>query len=444
MENRNGVQIAVIGAGPAGLFASEALVAKGFGVALFNRDIKPGGLAEYGIFPDKYKLKNGLRNQFASILGSERISYYGNIHIGIKEAVTLNMLFGWGFSAVLVACGAQGIKSLKLPGEDLAGVYHAKDLVYHYNALPPYSEKIFDFGNKTAIVGAGNVMADISHYLTKYSSVEEITVLIRRGPGEVKFDKKEALSFISYLDLNAYEREMERVSAQMANLGQDVVAIKGKLLTDYSNAVPKEREVNIRFRFLASPKRMVSKEDNRVTTLEYEDNALYLEDGEVKARGTGKLNSINLDSVIFAIGDSVLDEMGLPMDKFGFCHAKNPRYPIEGDSYEVEDPQTGEPITGIFLAGWSRNPSTGLVGTARKDGVRAASAISQFLDNQSLRNGIDPSTVLERLKGENCLAVTKDHLLLLESAEKKQAAQRGLEEYKFATNDEMLKIMGLG
>ncbi len=444
MENTNKLQIAVIGAGPAGLFASEALAAKGFGVALFNRDIKPGGLAEYGIFPDKYKLKNGLRNQFMSILNSERIAYYGNIHIGKNESVDLNMLFDWGFSAVLVACGAQGIKSLKIPGEDLLGVYHAKDLVYHYNNLPPYSERKFDFGKKTAIVGAGNVMADICHYLTKYSSVEEIVVLIRRGPGEIKFDKKEALSFISYLDLPAYDQEIERVSAQMVKLGQDVDSIKAKLLVDYSKAEPKEREVNLRFRFLASPKRMISEDNHRVTFLEFEDNTLYLEDGEVKSHGTGKLNMINLDSVIFAIGDRVLDELGLPMDKYGFCLAKKPRYPIEGDSYEVEDPLTGEPIKGVFLAGWSRNPSSGLVGTARRDGVRAALAISQFLDTQNQRTGLTPSTLQERLIRANCLAVTSDRLMLLDEAEKKQAAQRGLEEFKFSSNAEMLKIMGLG
>ena len=444
MEKNNRMQIAVIGAGPAGLFAAEALASNGFGVALFNRDIKPGGLAEYGIFPDKYKLKNGLRSQFTSILGSEQIDYYGNIKIGIKEPVNLNMLFEWGFSAVLVACGAQGKKTLNLQGEDSSGVYNAKDLVYYYNKLPPYSELKFDFGKKAVIVGGGNVMADIAHYLIKYSSVEEITVLIRRGPGEVKFDKKEALSFISYLDLAAYNREMERVSAQMVELGQDVVDIKEKLLANYSKAEPKEREVNIRFRFLSSPKRIIREGNHRVSSLDFEENTLYLEDGKVKAKGTGKLNSINLDSVIFAIGDSVLDEMGLPMDKFGYCHAMNPRYPIEGESYEVENPQTGEPIKGVFLAGWSRIPSTGLVGTARRDGLRAASAISQLLENQSSQTGIDRSTIQKRLIGLNCVAVTKEHLNLLDAAEKNQAAQLGLEEYKFASNAEMLKIMGLG
>ena len=154
MENEIKMQVAVIGAGPAGLFAAEALSSKGYGVALFNRDIKPGGLAEYGIFPDKHKLKNGLRTQFRSILHSDKIGYYGNIHIGVDKCMELHDLFQWGFEAVLVTCGAQGVKSLNLPGETLEGVINAKDLVYYYNQLPPFSSNVYHFGRKAAIVGA--------------------------------------------------------------------------------------------------------------------------------------------------------------------------------------------------------------------------------------------------------------------------------------------------
>lgn len=443
MENCSELQVAVIGAGPAGLFASEALAAKGFCVALFNRDIKSGGLAEYGIFPDKFKLKNGLRNQFSSILASERISYFGNVHIGTNKNVDLYTLFDWGFSAVLVTCGAQGIKSLNLPGESLAGVYHAKDLVYHYNKLPPYAQREFKFGKKVAIVGAGNVMADICHYLTKYTLVDEITAVIRRGPGEVKFDRKELLSFISYLDLPAFDQEINRVTPEMEKVGQDVKAIKENILIDLSKSCPKEREARIQFKFLASPKQMIANNENKVSTLEYEENNLFINDGEIVALGTGKINSFDVDNVIFAIGDRVLDELGLPICRFEFCKSKNPKYPVEGESFEIEDPATGDCLPGIFVAGWSRNPSSGLVGVARKDGVHAADAVSQFLNTIVKNSGIKPETLQERLEKMNCRAVTKAHLALLNSEEIKQATVHGMEEFKFSTNEEMLGIMGL-
>lgn len=129
--------VAVIGAGPAGIFASRLLAMNDAHVVLLNRDILPGGLAEYGIFYDKYKMKEGLRNQFRQILALPQIDYYGNVKVGQTGDLTLDDLRALGFQAFLITVGAQGTKWLGLPGEDLHGVYHAKDVVYHYNQLPP-------------------------------------------------------------------------------------------------------------------------------------------------------------------------------------------------------------------------------------------------------------------------------------------------------------------
>jgi ferredoxin--NADP+ reductase len=140
--------VAVIGAGPAGLFAARELANAGVQVILFNRDIKPGGLAEYGIYPSKHKMKEGLRKQFRQILESPDIEYYGNVEIGQKGDLTLMELRALGFQALLVTVGAQGTKWLGLPGEDLLGVFHAKDLVYHYNQLLPMACRISKSGGK--------------------------------------------------------------------------------------------------------------------------------------------------------------------------------------------------------------------------------------------------------------------------------------------------------
>ncbi len=443
MKNQNSMQIAIIGAGPAGLFAAEALAAKGFGVALFNRDIKPGGLAEYGIFPDKYRLRNGLRSQFNAILDSENVHYYGNVHIGGEKELSLPALFGLGFAAVLITCGAQGIKSLHLPGEELDGVFHAKDLVYHYNKLPPYSAKEFPFGKKVAIVGAGNVMADIAHFLARYTAVEQITTVIRRGPAEVKFDRKEMESIVSYLDQPAFDAEMARVSADMLAVGQDVDAAKAAILAALPRAEPRLREAALYFRFLSSPRQILADGKGHVATLEIEENQLVIKDGQVAAKGTGRMQRIEVDNVIFAIGDRILDELGLPLSQNEYYKAKEPRFPVDGESFEIEDPATGVNMPGIFVAGWSRNPSSGLVGTARKDGVHAAQAVSQYLESKLPGAGIECTMLEEQLKQLGYRSVRKEHLAMLSAAEKLQAEKLGLEEYKFSTNEEMLRVMGL-
>ncbi|MCH7823778.1 MAG: FAD-dependent oxidoreductase [Acidobacteria bacterium] len=148
--------VAVVGAGPAGLYASRELVAAGARVALFNRDVKPGGLAEYGIFHNKLKMKGGLRKQFAAILEDPRVEYYGNVSVGEEGDLSLQDLLDLGFQAILVTVGAQGTKWLGLPGEELERVYHAKDVVYHYNHLPPFSQQDYPVGDSVVIIGIGN------------------------------------------------------------------------------------------------------------------------------------------------------------------------------------------------------------------------------------------------------------------------------------------------
>jgi ferredoxin--NADP+ reductase len=445
MGNHENLQIAVIGAGPAGLFAAEALAGKGFGVALFNRDIKPGGLAEYGIFPDKLKLKNGLRNQFRTILQSENIIYLGNIHVSVDSCLAVNTLFDWGFNAILITCGAQGTKSLNLPGENLEGVIHAKDLVYHYNQLPPFASRNHKFGKRVAIVGGGNVMADVAHFLIKYTAVEEITAIIRRGPAEVKFDKKEMVPIIAYLDQVEFDKEMDRVSTEMRKIGQEPQAAIESILAAAPLACPKEREARLCFRFLSSPRQILADEaQQNMIGIELEENQLYLVEEDVKAKGTGQAINFQCDNVIFAIGDRVLDELGLPMNKSEFSKARSPLFPINGQTFEIEDPGSGQNIQGIFIAGWLRNPSTGLVGTARKDGVYAAEAVGQYLAQKKELTGIGSDLLIQKLRSQGCVVVTKDLLPVLQAEEKIQAEKAGLEDYKFSTNKEMLRILGLG
>ena len=97
--------VAVIGAGPAGLFGARELANLGARVVLFNRDIKPGGLAEYGIYPNKHTMKNGLRKQFRQIIDLPNLDYYGNVTIGAQGDLTLDDLRAMGFQAILVTAG---------------------------------------------------------------------------------------------------------------------------------------------------------------------------------------------------------------------------------------------------------------------------------------------------------------------------------------------------
>lgn len=435
--------VAVVGAGPAGLYGAQQLVKLGAHVVLFNRDIKPGGLAEYGIYPDKFKMKEGLRTQFEKILASPQIDYLGNVTVGKDEGViSLDELMALGFDAVMVTVGAQGTKWLGLPGEHLQGVYHAKDLVYHYNRLPPFSTERFEIGKNVAVIGVGNVMMDMAHWLVRDLRADSMTAVARRGPAEVKFDKKEFVVVGANVDVAALDAEIERCAPIMRAVGQNPEEARNEILAGLPRALPPVSSTRILFSFLASPEEVIGTADGHVAALKVQDNTLTLVNGETKAQGLGTFREIACDTVIFAIGDSVDALFGLPIGRGEFIRNPNPRFPVEGISYEAYNPQTQQPIPGIFLAGWARQASTGLVGVARKDGTNGATALTEYLKTLDKPHGFSIQPLLEKLSARSDVFITKPDLERLERVEAEQAKQRGLSEFKFETNQEMLEAIG--
>lgn len=427
--------VAVVGAGPAGLFGARELANQGARVVVFNRDIKPGGLAEYGIYPNKHTMKSGLRKQFRQVLEVPNLDYYGNVTVGTEGDLKLDDLRALGFQAILVTAGAQGTKWLGLPGEDLVGVYHAKDVVYFYNKLPPYSHKPYRFGRRCAVIGAGNVMLDIAHFLIREKKVDEVIAVVRRGPAEIKFDKKEMEYVIDNLDQNALDAEIERVTPIMQAVNQDPAAARATILEALPKALPKISDTKFRFEFLASPVQMFGDANGNLTQVELKDNTLIAKDGDTKARGTGNKRRLDVETVVFAIGDKVDELFGLPVEWNEFVKSASPRYPIDGNSYE-------SPFEDVFVGGWSRKASSGLVGYARKDGTNASKAVWQYLQTkQPIEVNMD--AVVERIRDLNKPVVAKEDIKRLEAVEQAEAQKRGLEEFKFDNNDDMLQAMGL-
>lgn len=439
--------VAVIGAGPAGLYAAKRLAEAGAVVALINRDIKPGGLAEYGIFHNKYKMKNGLRKQFRRLLETPNIHYFGNVSIHNEDGgISLSDLKSLGFQAVMVTVGAQGTKWLGLPGEDLEGVYHAKDLVYHYNQLPPFSQKKYPFGERVIVIGVGNVMLDIANYAIRDLKIGEVIAVARRGPADVKFTKKEMSLVAQNLDQEAIKSEIARTGPVMEKVGQSPEEAEEFILSALKKASEPISETTFSFRFLASPKAIVG-QNGKVSGLEVEHTTLEMrEGGGTKAVKLGTTEVIPCDTIVFCIGDRVDQEFGLPLDQWQeFAKHPEPNFPVNEVSFEAFDPASGQAVDGVFLAGWSREASSGLVGVARKDGENGAAAIEQYLITQPSTES--PEQVLaaleSRLKALGKPVVSKPDLEKLHAVEVQKAEELNLEHFKYSTNEEMLQVMGL-
>lgn len=414
-------------------------------VVLLNRDILPGGLAEYGIYFDKYKMKEGLRKQFQQILDLPTIDYFGNVVLGDNGDFRLPDLRALGFQALLVTVGAQGTKWLGLPGENLVGVYHAKDLVFHYNLLPSFSTKDFRIGKRVALIGAGNVMLDIAHWLIRELKVDEVVSVVRRGPNEVKFSKEELKIVVHNLDMTKLFSEVERARPIADEVGQNVDEAKDYILSALPKGLPPVSKTRFYFDFLASPSRILGNEQGYVNGLEVEDTTLVCSEGEVQAKRLGTKRNLDVDTVIFCIGDKVDESFGLPVRHNAFVKNPTPLHPIDGLSFEAYDPELNRPVDRVFVAGWSREASSGLVGVARKDGENGARAVLDYL--QSAPMLVDPISILDEFKAKlgklNKPIILKSDLQKLIEAEVMEAEKSGLPAYKFATNDEMLAVMGL-
>lgn len=442
MSNEITPIVAVIGAGPAGLYATKQLTLDGCQVVLFNRDIKPGGLAEYGIYPDKLKMKEGLRIQFKSILSSPMVHYFGNVRVGVDCDITLEQIHRLGFHAILATVGAQAEKSVGIPGESLTGVYHAKEVVYHYNHLPPFSEMDIQIGKKVAIVGVGNVMLDVSRWLIDEKHVEEIIAIARRGPAEVKFDRKELEAVVERIDFDSLNKEIERVTPAMLAIGQEPPAAMTIYKEALEKALPHAFHSKLKMRFLASPKQIIGNSEGRVSGLELEQTSLNLVNGEIKAVGTGVLETLDVDTVIFAIGDTVDTRLGLPVIGNQFVKNADSKFLVEGQSYESCASQDDQHPCGVFVAGWARKASSGVVGIARKDGVNAATAIRAYLSSDIPLKPVSVDDICKEIRLSLPQAVEYDDIICLEAAEKFKGGELGIEDYKFNTNAEMLKRMG--
>lgn len=372
-------EVLIIGGGPAGLFAARELAQNGCEVAVINRDRKPGGLGEFGVFYDKEKMKDGLRQQFKNLLATPNVHYFDGCEVCVDSPVNLQGLQQLGFDAILVCTGAQTSKYLDLPGNNLSGIYHANDVIFHLNGLPPFSEREYPFGKNVIIIGAGNVMTDIATYAIHQLKVDTVTVAVRRGPAAVKFDKKEFERVAANLDLPDLEDQFQRHQALLESVGQNIVDARQKFLECLPKAEPKTSDSRLRFRFFCEPSHFLGDDQGAVRQAVFHRNTLITLNEELIVKNTAELCTMDTDTVVTAIGSDVDAGLGLPVLKGEFSKNPLPLYPVEGISYEVYDPRLNKPLEGLFVAGWARKASEGVVGLARKDGTNGAKAVLKYL-----------------------------------------------------------------
>src|SRR5690242_17555930 len=162
MSSPNRLRGAVIGAGPAGFYCADQLLAQGFEVDLYDALPTPFGLVRAGVAPDHPKIKSVTR-VYEKIARRDGFRFFGGVEFG-RDISREDLLAR--YDAVLYAFGTAQDNRLGIPGEDLPGSYAATEFVAWYNGHPDFTDHDFDLsGGRAVVVGNGNVAVDVARML---------------------------------------------------------------------------------------------------------------------------------------------------------------------------------------------------------------------------------------------------------------------------------------
>jgi ferredoxin--NADP+ reductase len=448
----NPLQVAVVGSGPSGFYAAEALLKSGraVNVDLIERLPAPFGLVRYGVAPDHPKLKEAIL-AYQVIARLPRFALLGNVTVGRDIKVDELLVH---YHAVVFTCGAESDRRLGVPGEDLAGSHTATEFVAWYNGHPEYRDRRFDLSAEVAaVVGQGNVAADVCRILAKSvdelrstdiaehalealaaSRVREIHVIGRRGPAQAKFTNKELkeLGELANCDAQVDPGALELNAESRAELEakSNFVSTKNvEILRQFASAAraPGGKPRRLIFHFLKSPARLAGA--GRLQEAVLVRNWLEGAPFEQVARETGQTESLACGLLFRSIGYSGVPVPGVPFDaKRGVIPTRHGRVVDAADT----------PIPGMYAAGWIKRGPTGIIGTNRADGVATVKALLEDLPTlpQDPRPGLRGITPL--LQARSVRTVNFAHWTAVDAEEVARGRAKGKPREKFTRVEEML------
>ncbi len=443
------LRVAIVGSGPSGFYAAEALQKTDLAVQIdvFDRLPTPFGLVRGGVAPDHPKIKNVTR-VYEKIASRDGFGFFGNVTIG--RDVPIEMLREY-YDATILCYGAETDRRLGIPGEDLPGSHTATAFVGWYNGHPDYREHEFDLSAEVAaVVGQGNVAADVARILAKSvdelratdiaahaldalaeSRVREVHVIGRRGPAQAKFTPPELREFGRLESCVATVEGAIELSPTSAaevegskDLQKNIATLEGYAANDAAGA---SREV--RFRFLESP--VAIEGDGRVERLVLERNRLEGDAGRQRAVPTGEHVTLDCGLVFRSIGYRGIALPGVPFDdRWGG---------IPNTAGRVTDGDTVVP--GLYAAGWIKRGPSGVVGTNKPDAVETVRCLLEDLPTLTPCATPDSAPLARHLASRGLRVVSYDDWRRIDAAEIARGTAAGKPREKGTSVDELLGFL---
>jgi ferredoxin--NADP+ reductase len=419
--------VAIVGAGPAGYFAAQALQNMQNDELMFSIDIierlpTPWGLVRSGVAPDHPKIKT-VAKVFEKVATAGNVRLFANVELG--SGISLQNLKD-AYDAVVIATGSSIGKKLGIPGEDLPGSMSAATFVPWYNAHPDFKDESIDLSTSTAIViGAGNVAMDVARMLAlepteldptdtadhaidafKASAVRTVIISARRGAEHAAFTSPE-LRELPKLEHTNVIIEKSDIDAALIRAGEDVEKdVKNNLdaMALIADQIPAGHERTMKFQFLATPKEIRGRDK--------------VEEVVFTKTGTDEEFSIKCGLVITAIGYEASPLEGIDFEK---GKVKN------------TDGRVGE---NLYVVGWAKRGPSGVIGTNKSD----SSDVMKLLV-EDLKDPKPHSDIADVLGGAR--VINQSHWESINAAEVAAGELKGKPRHKAVAWDDLLHLGGL-
>ena len=442
------LRVAVVGAGPAGVFTSDILTRQEvpIRVDLFERLHAPYGLVRYGVAPDHPRIK-AIIASLHDVLDRGDVRLVTGVDVG--RDVELARLRE-AYDAVILATGADEDADLPIPGIDLEGSFGASRFVSWYDAHPDAPADWPLDSPHVAVIGAGNVAIDVARMLAKHaddllsteipdhvydalrdSQVTDVHVFARRGPAEAAFSPLElrelgevpGVDVIVDPDDMVFDRSSEALMA--ASNQRRMIA---RILQGWADRDPSALQASrrIHLHFMQAPHALVG--DGRVEAITVE-RTRHRVNGTVE--GTGSLRTYPLGQVYRAIGYASSEVPGAPFD-----HGLRRIPHAEGRVFD----DVGEPLPGLYVSGWIKRGPVGLIGSTKSDSLQTVGSL--IADHESGRlcgsAGEDPLSTLLASTGVDY--GDWGGWLRIDTSERDAGAGRGRERVKIHRRDVLAAI----
>jgi ferredoxin--NADP+ reductase len=451
------LRVAIVGAGPAGFYAAEALLKQKDLVAqidFFNRLPTPYGLVREGVAPDHQSIK-AVTRVFDKIAANGVVRYFGNVTVGTDLSLADLQAY---YDQIVFAVGAQSDRSMGIPGEDLSGSLPATAFVGWYNGHPDYRDLAIDLPmERVIVVGNGNVAMDVTRILAadpeelaktdiadhalevlRASKVREVVMLGRRGPVQAAFTTPELKEFgeLSGVDVIVDPADLELDEASAAAMAGDKTATKNvELLRSYAARGETGAVRRIVMRFLVSPVEVLG-EKGHVSAVKIERNRLAQSaDGSLRPRGTGVFETIEAGMILRSVG-----YRGVPLADVPFDESTGI---IPNAGGRVTNIAGDEVLPGLYVVGWAKRGPSGVIGTNKPD---AAATVSLMVEDVAVLPGIDdaqrdPALIEALLRERDVDVVSYGDWQKLDSFETTNGQQQGRPRVKLTRVDEMLRVI---